>query len=223
MISRCTNPKSAGYKNYGGRGIYVCEEWFDYEVFITDMGEKPGPKYSLDRINNDGPYSKDNCRWATPKEQARNTRTNKWISFNGKTQLLSDWAAELGISHQVILDRLKKKWPIEKVLSTEDYRLWLIEYDGRTQTLEAWAREIGMDSVSLSDRFTRGWDVEKALTTKPKKFNKFTYKGQTKTLGLWAREYSIHYQTLYHRIFNLGWTIEKALTTPADCWGNRSS
>lgn len=84
MLSRCTNPKVPQYPDYGARGIYVCDRWAnDFCAFYEDMGDKPSPSHSLDRIDNDGPYSPENCRWATPEQQARNKRTTIFVEMDG--------------------------------------------------------------------------------------------------------------------------------------------
>src|SRR5262249_45836591 len=98
-IARCTNPKNISYKNYGARGIRVCPQWMKFDQFIADMGLKPSPKYSLDRINNDGDYEPSNCRWATKDQQLSNRRNNLFITFHGRTMTCKQWARELGLSH----------------------------------------------------------------------------------------------------------------------------
>lgn len=117
MRTRCQNPNSHAYDRYGGRGIVVCERWEDYANFLADMGERPSSRHSLDRIDNNGPYSPENCRWATPEEQGRNKRTNRILELNGRSMCLQDWARELGLNHSSLLERLQK-WPIEKALTT---------------------------------------------------------------------------------------------------------
>ncbi len=98
MIRRCTNPKDARYADYGGRGIKVCDRWLnDVHAFFADMGPRPSPKHSIDRIDNSGNYEPGNCRWATPPEQIRNTRRNKLYTHDGVSLGLTDWAAKTGI------------------------------------------------------------------------------------------------------------------------------
>lgn len=118
MMVRCYNQKGVSYPLYGGRGIKVCKRWHKFENFYKDMGNKPGPKYSIDRIDNSKGYNKKNCRWATQKEQCNNTRKNVTFNYNGKTQNMGEWASELGISKVTIHYRLKSGWSVEKALST---------------------------------------------------------------------------------------------------------
>ena len=95
------------YPRYGGRGITVCERWrSSFENFLADMGRRPGPEYSLDRINNDGNYEPGNCRWATIGEQAMNRRDNHWIEFNGERRCLTEWARHLGINRATLQYRI---------------------------------------------------------------------------------------------------------------------
>jgi len=118
MRTRCTRPNDVRYKDYGGRGIYVCERWLESpQHFFDDMGDRPEGG-TLDRINNDGPYSPENCRWVSQKVQARNKRSNHLLEFNGSTKPLIDWATELGFSPETIHRRLRVGWSVEKTLST---------------------------------------------------------------------------------------------------------
>lgn len=119
MISRCYNVRYRQYKDYGGRGIKVCERWLEsFENFYADMGPKPSPKHSLDRIDNDGDYCAENCRWATRIQQVRNSRHNHLISFGGETLCLSEWADRIGVHTSSLWSRLKSGWTIERTLTT---------------------------------------------------------------------------------------------------------
>lgn len=116
MKVRCRNPKSKGYRRYGARGITVCERWLSFDVFFTDMGKRPSPKHQLDRIDNDGPYSPENCRWATPQQQGRNRSTNRLITFNGETLTATEWGERRGLARGTIAKRLRAGWSLERAL-----------------------------------------------------------------------------------------------------------
>lgn len=109
MITRCTNPNSDSYKYYGKRGISVCGRWKTFENFFADMGSRPSLKLTLDRINNDGNYEPENCRWATSKEQRANQRipvSQRLFTFNGETNNLTRWAKKLNINYQTLHTRM---------------------------------------------------------------------------------------------------------------------
>lgn len=113
MKARCSNPRTKQYRDYGGRGIVVCPEWTEsFEQFFADMGPRPTRQHSLDRIDNDGPYTPSNCRWAIATEQRRNTRVTKMVTWDGRTRCLKDWSAELGIPRATLFYRLKKGVPV---------------------------------------------------------------------------------------------------------------
>ena len=106
MLARCYQPTCKDYRRYGARGIKVCSRWRNsFDLFVKDMGLKPLGK-SINRKNNDGNYKPGNCRWATPKQQAGNRRSNRWVSFRGRRMIVSDWAREIGIHKTTLLDRL---------------------------------------------------------------------------------------------------------------------
>jgi hypothetical protein len=118
MIQRCENPKNPAYHNYGGRGISVCEEWHDFEAFFSDMGDRP-KGYSIDRIENDKGYSKENCKWSTMSEQLNNTRRNRMVTLNGRTQTMEQWSQETGIGWHTLRQRIDRLgWPVELALTT---------------------------------------------------------------------------------------------------------
>lgn len=107
MKARCYNENHKSYIDYGGRGIAVCDEWLvDFSAFFRDMGNRPGPEYSIDRKDCNGNYCKDNCRWATQKEQTRNTRRSKTITVDGITKTVAEWSEITGVPDQRIYKRL---------------------------------------------------------------------------------------------------------------------
>lgn len=120
MTNRCLNENDPTYERYGKRGISVCPQWLGDEGFanfLSSMGRRPSPDHSVDRINNLGNYEPGNCRWATDSMQCRNRRSNRLISFNGKTMTLVEWSAKTGINRRTIAWRLMHGWPIELALS----------------------------------------------------------------------------------------------------------
>ena len=119
LIARCTVPNYPQWDYYGGRGITVCSEWaapLGVACFIADMHPRP-PGMSIDRIDNDGPYSKANCRWATDREQNSNTRQNNRITYQGKTLIVSEWARALGITKSAMHKRLKSGRPLQEIIT----------------------------------------------------------------------------------------------------------
>jgi hypothetical protein len=114
---RCTNPNAQYYNAYGGRGITVDPRWRSFKTFMTDMGGRPGPNYSIERMKNNLGYSQENCRWATQAEQMRNTRRNHWVTYQHVTQCLADWSKETGIPRGTLVYRLKSRWHYDLVFS----------------------------------------------------------------------------------------------------------
>ena len=131
MRQRCENPSDSGYANYGGRGISVCAEWQRYESFRDwSLANGYADNLTIDRIDNDGPYAPDNCRWTTAARQANNRRTTVWIEAFGERKSMADWAHDprCSVSYQALNDRLERGMPAEKaitqpVMHPHDYRL----------------------------------------------------------------------------------------------------
>lgn len=117
--SRCYNKSCKEYKNYGGRGIIISDSWRnDFSQFYKDMGPRPSSKHTIERINNNGNYCKENCKWATYTDQANNTRKNRFLFHDNKRLTVAQWSDLLGIPRVTIHARLRAGWPIEHVLST---------------------------------------------------------------------------------------------------------
>lgn len=118
MRQRCLNPNDKAFPRYGGRGIVVCDRWTEFASFLEDMGLRPNASYTLERVNNDGPYSPENCKWATRFEQQSNTRKNVRITFDGETKTLSQWSRFFNIPHNTLRHRLNVlKLPLQQVFN----------------------------------------------------------------------------------------------------------
>ena len=117
MHRRCTEKNNKEYDRYGGRGIRVCEEWAEFEPFWRDMKDGYEDNLTLDRIDNDGDYTKENCRWATPKEQSNNKRNNVLLTYKGKTKTVAEWSRELGVNAKMVYKRVKRGWDDERALT----------------------------------------------------------------------------------------------------------
>ena len=118
MMDRCYNPNSKSYKNYGGRGIKVCEKWkSNFENFYADIGPKPSKHHSLDRYpDTNGDYTPANVRWATRSEQQRNTTRNKYFQYEGQTMIKAEIIRDFGIAASTIHRKEKEGWPMAKII-----------------------------------------------------------------------------------------------------------
>ncbi len=123
MKARCNCPTAPNYARYGGRGIKVCARWAKFENFLADMGFRPAGK-TLDRINVNGPYSPENCRWATPKEQQRNARTTRFITFEGETKSLQEWAEIYQVNADMVVYRLKRGYSVKEALTAKKFSIY---------------------------------------------------------------------------------------------------
>lgn len=163
MIRHCESKTQHQYPNYGGRGIKVCTRWRDsFEAFIQDMGPRPSKQHSIERIDNNGDYTPENCRWATPKEQLNNTRVNRRLTCNGRTETLTEWAKILGITPTTLAGRLKKM-SVKKALTWKG-KFRFLTHDGLTLSTVEWSKRTGIRYPTLMKRLYDGWTVADALT-----------------------------------------------------------
>lgn len=161
--TRCCNPKSTAFKNYGGRGISICDRWKDsFSNFLADMGKRPSPIHSIERSDNEGNYEPGNCYWATPYEQANNKRTNLKVTIDGVTKNLSEWARQFNV--QVSTASLRHKQGLRGIdifTSTVKH----INHQGITDTVSGWSKRTGIKPSTISMRLNSyGWPIHKALT-----------------------------------------------------------
>lgn len=169
MKTRCYNPNCKSYKNYGGRGITICEEWLNpkkvcfyhgiktegwiaFEKQALSHGYKEG--LTIDRIDNNKGYSPENCRWVDKKVQANNRNFCRVITYKGKTQNLKQWCEALNLNYKTIYKRIyQDNWSIERAFETKDNPyINMITYKGKTQSIAAWAKELNVNYGTLYSR-----------------------------------------------------------------------
>lgn len=223
MKTRCYNSRQPTWENYGGRGITICDAWRDsFDAFLRDMGPRP-KGCTIDRINNDGNYEPENCRWATCEVQANNCRSNRRLSFQGETHTVSEWERLREFRPGTLKNRIQRGWSTDRALTAplgepqhaEDMRQnQRLEWNGETMTLIEWADRRGMRYATLDQRLRAGWTVERALNTPVGAWaQQWALDGQTQTIAEWARLRGFRAGTIKRRI-QLGWSLERALTVP---------
>jgi hypothetical protein len=155
MVYRCTKPGHKLYRNYGARGITVCQRWLDsFDAFLDDMGPRPDGM-SLDRIDNDGPYSPDNCRWATAKVQTNNTRRSVRVTYKGQQMTIEDAAIASGIPAQAIRRRLADGWTMNQLFLPVQ-----VAYCQTDRPVHKHLVPDGMSPRTVRRRRERGWPEE---------------------------------------------------------------
>jgi hypothetical protein len=157
-MDRCYNSKNLRYKDWGGRGIKVCKEWHNVICFVQDMGERP-EDYVLDRINNNGDYTPNNCRWVNITQSNRNTRKSRL--WNGKS--LKQLCEEHGVHYPTVVGRLYSYgWSLEDALRPSTVKL--ITYNNETLTMNSMAKKYSINLRRLYWRLQKGWPIDKALS-----------------------------------------------------------
>jgi len=179
MIRRCYDPKNISYPNYGAKGIMVCARWKEsFQAFLEDVGPIPKP-LTIDRLRNSDHYRPGNVRIATVRQQNNNKSDTTEIAYGGKTQTMTAWAAELGMSVQALFYRLRAGWPMETVMTralnhanpviqVRRKNAKLITIDGETKQLCEWLSVSGMKESTVHNRLRRGWDYKSAFFGQPK-------------------------------------------------------
>ena len=166
MRGRCYNKNNINYDRYGGRGISICKRWDSFENFHSDMGDPPDG-FTLDRVNNNGNYEPNNCRWATRKVQANNKENNHYESLDGETLTISQWSEKTGISESVIHRRLGSGWTFEESVKTVVAPAQkVIKYKDQEKTVKEWSIYLNIPTYIIRNRLNCcKWSIEKTLET----------------------------------------------------------
>ena len=167
MKSRCTNVNKPDYKYYGAKGIKICEEWEDYLTFKQwAINNGYADNLTIDRIDSNGNYCPENCRWITIQKQQTNKQSNRILVFNNEAHTISEWAQILNISRGLIKDRIRAGWSVERALTEPVNPIKKeITFNGETHSWTEWANITGIPRKILYYRYNdRGWSIEDTLT-----------------------------------------------------------
>lgn len=171
MKKRCNDPSNKSYHNYGGRGITYNLKWETFEGFFEDMEEGFEKGLTLDRIDVNGDYEKENCRWVDWVIQANNTTTNHIVKYNGEELTIAELARKYNKDHTLLNNRISNyNWDAERAMKEEPWEM--ITYKGKTKRVRDFAEEYGMTYYQLKKRLMRGWNLERALTQPLRKSSK---------------------------------------------------
>lgn len=186
IIRRCYNYNSKDYKNYGGRGIVVSEEWRNsFEAFYRDMGPKPSSEHSIEREDNNQNYCKENCYWATKIEQANNTRANAFYEVNGEKLTIAEIARKFSLSPYTLRIRLLLL-PVDAAIDPKiKFEKYLFTLNGATKTMKEWLVRAGITTSTFAARRYNGWTIAEAL--EPIHLKEIEFDEQTNTLEFWCQ------------------------------------
>lgn len=218
MHRRCVDPRLRCYPRYGGRGIKVCDEWSEYVTFER-WARSSGycRDLTIDRIDNDGNYEPTNCRWATRKQQSRNTSSNRKIVVDGKSVTIAEAAEVAGVRDITFRGRLRRGLSIEQASKPVKARRYGIVIDGVYRSYASLAKESGLPQKLISNRVSAGWPVDRILDPMTPigcgVARWIEFRGETHHISDWARVLGMPRAVLSKRL-QYGWSVERAFTTP---------
>ena len=171
MRKRCNSKNNKSYHSYGGRGITYCDKWKTLEGFLDDMWDSYEEGLTLDRIDVEGMYCKENCRWVDRFVQANNKTLNVFVEYNGEKITVAQLARRFNLKYDIVRRKIAKGYSVEEAIAPPKPKE-TITYKGITKTVNEFAKEYGMTYTQLKKRLMRGWDIDRALTQPLRKTTK---------------------------------------------------
>lgn len=223
MIYRCYAKSGPRYAEWGGRGIRVDDLFLEnFYAFVDEIGPRPTPAHSIDRIDNAGNYAPGNIRWSLPREQTLNSSQVVMLTYNGKTQCLKDWADELGFSYKCITKRWQSGKTVEEILlppskkpdKTPEPRGWVD--NGKWLSIEEVSKKYSLPKKTLVRRYEHGWDLERSITQNIRQTVFVELNGETLPFKVACAKLKLSPTTIVHRMKQQGMTFEEAINKGKD-------